>query len=155
MKWSARLGRFAGIDVFRALRRFPLLLGWIGYALLAAQPDARSASPGLALVIAALPCVLLHEYGHALTARRFGIGTRYITLLPIGGVALLERMPRRSSAWRSLIALAGPTVNLVIAASSMPPCPGSAISARRVARARPGGMLASLIAANWCSPPST
>ena len=59
-------------------------------------------------------CVLLHEFGHIFTARAFGVATPYVTLLPIGGVAQLERIPEEP--WEEfLIAIAGPLVNVVIA----------------------------------------
>jgi Zn-dependent protease/predicted transcriptional regulator len=106
MKWSLRLGRFLGIDVFLHFT-FLLFVGYIFWA---------SRSPGMvAFVLAAFTCVVLHEYGHALVARRYGIPTRDITLLPIGGVARLERMPSdpKQELW---VAIAGPAVNVAIVA---------------------------------------
>jgi Zn-dependent protease len=115
MNNSWHLGRYAGIDV-RIHWTFLLLPVWICFSSLAAGSGAAAATVAVAFVLAIFGCVVLHEYGHALTARRFGIGTRDITLLPIGGVASLQRMPRNP--WQELaIAVAGPAVNVVIASA--------------------------------------
>ncbi|QDV85822.1 site-2 protease family protein [Planctomycetes bacterium TBK1r] len=114
MNNSWHLGRYAGIDI-RIHWTFLLLPIWIYFSSLAAGSGAVAATVSVAFVLAIFGCVVLHEYGHALTARRFGIGTRDITLLPIGGVASLQRMPRNP--WQELaIAVAGPAVNVAIAA---------------------------------------
>ncbi len=113
MNGSWHLGRLAGIDV-RIHWTFLLLPIWIYYSSLAAGSGAVAATVAVLLVFAIFGCVVLHELGHSLTARRFGIPTRDITLLPIGGVASLQRIPR--SPWQELaIAIAGPAVNVVIA----------------------------------------
>ena len=108
---SWKLGRAFGIPLYLHWS-FWLLPLWV---VLATQ-GAGSVELGLSLAVvaAAFGCVLLHELGHALTARLFGIGTRDITLYPIGGVARLERLAEKPSQelW---ITLAGPGVNLAIA----------------------------------------
>jgi Zn-dependent protease/CBS domain-containing protein len=112
MRWSFRILTVAGIGVYLHIT-FLLLIAWIA-ALYFLQGGAASALQGTALVISVFGCVLLHELGHALTAKRFGIKTKDIILLPIGGVARLERIPREP-ARELLIAIAGPLVNVVIA----------------------------------------
>jgi Zn-dependent protease len=104
MRMSWKLGRVAGIDVFLH-PSFLLLLAFFG---------ASVGLESILLVSAAFGCVLLHEFGHALMARGFGIGTEDITLYMIGGVARLRRMPKAPGA-ELLIALAGPAVNVAIA----------------------------------------
>lgn len=100
MRMSWKLGRVAGIDLY-VHSTFLLLLLF---------PGVLSGMPLLMLVFG---CVLLHELGHALMARRFGIETADITLYPIGGVARLNRIPKAPGA-EFLIALAGPAVNFAI-----------------------------------------
>lgn len=112
MKWSLKIGRFAGIDVYLHVT-FLLLLGFLAFAG-GVFSGSRESWPFIGLILSFFGCVLLHEYGHALMARRFGVRTRDITLLPIGGVARLERMPDKPIE-EFLVAVAGPAVNVAIA----------------------------------------
>ncbi len=113
MKWSAKLDEFAGIKVY-VHATFLILIAWLGFAHSQAERSAEAVVAGVLSILALFACVLLHEFGHALTAKRFGIKARDITLLPIGGVARLERMPedQKQELW---VTLAGPAVNVVIA----------------------------------------
>ncbi len=112
MKWSFQLARIAGIDV-RVHATFFLLLAWFGFGYYSSGGFGAMVV-GLSFIVLLFVCVVLHEFGHALAARAYGIHTPDITLLPIGGVARLERMPDKP--WQELVvALAGPAVNVVIA----------------------------------------
>src|SRR3954449_3350853 len=111
---SWRIGRISGIDV-RVHFTFLLLLGWVALGRYLTRRDWGDALHGLLSISALFGIVVLHELGHALAARRFGIRTRDITLLPIGGVARLERMPDEPRQ-ELLVALAGPAVNIALAA---------------------------------------
>ncbi len=113
MKWSFKLTRLWGIDVYIHYT-FLLLLAFVGLQSGANRGEWGEALGSIGFLLGLFLCVLLHEYGHALAARRFGVGTRDITLLPIGGVARLERMPE-DPRQELVIAIAGPLVNVVIA----------------------------------------
>jgi Zn-dependent protease/CBS domain-containing protein len=113
MSRSFRLGRLAGIDIF-VHPTFALLLVWVAVSSGLQGRTMGAAAEGVALMLVLFACIVLHELGHALMARRFGIATRDITLLPIGGMARLERMPERP-VQEFLVALAGPVVTLLIA----------------------------------------
>jgi Zn-dependent protease len=113
MIWSFPLVTIAGTQL-RVHITFFLLLLWFGW-LYYAQGGVPAAVEGILYVLAVFACVVLHEFGHIFAARRYGIKTPDITLLPIGGLARLERMPEEPGQ-EFVIAVAGPLVNVVIAA---------------------------------------
>jgi Zn-dependent protease/CBS domain-containing protein len=113
MGWSLNIGSVAGTAI-RIHVTFLLFLAWIfgvGYV----SGGAQAAWSALLFMVLLFLCVLLHEFGHIFTARRFGVTTPDVILLPIGGVARLERIPEKPGE-EFLIAIAGPAVNVVIAA---------------------------------------
>lgn len=112
MGWSLNIGSIAGTAV-RIHITFLLFLGWIFIASWVSG-GADAAWSGLSFMVLLFACVLAHEFGHIFTARAFGVSTPDVTLLPIGGVARLERIPDKPSE-ELLVALAGPAVNVVIA----------------------------------------
>ena len=111
MSWSFPIGRLFGSEL-RVHATFFLLLVWIGTVSWMAE-GTLAAIMSLLFIIALFACVVAHEFGHALMARRFGIRTPDITLLPIGGMARLERMPEEPRQ-EIAVAIAGPAVNVAI-----------------------------------------
>ena len=112
MAWSFKLFSVAGTAV-RIHLTFFLLLAWIA-AIHYTSGGTAAAVDGVLFIVLLFVCVVLHEFGHVFAARRYGIRTSDVTLLPIGGLASLERMPEKPSQ-EIVVALAGPAVNLVIA----------------------------------------
>ena len=111
MSWSFSIGHIFGSEL-RVHATFFLLLAWVGASAWMAEGPA-AAAVNIAFVLCLFACVVLHEFGHALMARKYGIRTPDITLLPIGGMARLEKMPEKPSE-EIAVALAGPAVNVVI-----------------------------------------
>ncbi|HEY8400486.1 MAG TPA: site-2 protease family protein [Cytophagaceae bacterium] len=113
MKWSLFVGKYFGIKV-KIHWTFLILIGWIVVSELNRGSDWSQVGLTVLFVLSIFLCVLLHEFGHALTAQKYNIATTKITLLPIGGLASLERIPDnpKHELW---ITAAGPAVNVVIA----------------------------------------
>jgi Zn-dependent protease/predicted transcriptional regulator len=147
MKWSWKIARLWGIEVY-VHATFLLIIGWVAYSYWMQFHTLSAVVGGIIFILALFACVVLHEYGHALTARRFGVKTRDITLYPIGGVARLERIPERpvEELW---VAIAGPAVNVVIAiALALVLIPTGGLASITSLSVTSGGFLSQLLAVN-------
>ena len=113
-RWSWRIGSLLGVQLSVHVT-FVLLLVWVALSYAARGQDPATLALGLLLIVSVFAFIVLHELAHALVARRYGIHTREIILLPIGGMAQLERMPAKPSQ-ELRVSLAGPATNLAIAA---------------------------------------
>ncbi|HRF38023.1 MAG TPA: site-2 protease family protein, partial [Saprospiraceae bacterium] len=112
MNQSLRIARIFGIPV-QVHWSFGLLLAWVAYMGYEQGWTLRETLFMGGFVLVLFICVILHEFGHALTARRYGVGTRDITISPIGGIARLDRMPEKPYQ-EFMVAIAGPLVNVAI-----------------------------------------
>ncbi len=112
-RWAWRLGSIAGVPIY-IHATFVLLLAWVAMSHLDASHEGAMIAKGLVLVVSVFAIVVLHELGHALVARRFGIPTHDITLYPIGGISRLDHMPEQPRR-ELLVAIAGPAVNGMLA----------------------------------------
>lgn len=131
MKYSLNLGAYKGIRV-QVHWTFLFLIAFIVFREVSKGSDLNTILVSIGFVLTVFLCVLLHEFGHALTAKKYGIETSRITLLPIGGVANLTKMPDKPSQefW---VAIAGPLVNVGIAIILYPFIPLEAFSEKAAA----------------------
>ncbi|MBX9781756.1 MAG: site-2 protease family protein [Chitinophagaceae bacterium] len=113
MKASIKIGKLFGIEVFLHWT-FLLLILWIIFTQIRAGANTQRIVLTVSFILLLFVCITFHELGHALTAKRYGIKTKHILLLPVGGVALLERIPEKPGQ-ELLVAIAGPLVNIIIA----------------------------------------
>src|SRR5438552_49828 len=147
MGCSLPIFRIAGIQL-RIHVTFLLLIAWLAFGYYAEGGSAVAASRVLFILLLFL-CVVLHEFGHAFAAKAFGINTPDITLLPIGGVARLERMPEKPTQ-ELVIALAGPMVNVVIALGLF--VAGGSQALLNPSTREGGGLIAQLVTINILLP---
>jgi Zn-dependent protease len=118
MKWSWKIGTFAGIKVY-VHATFIFLIAWFMLIEWGQSHSWYAVAGAVLFILALFTCIVAHEFGHALVARRFGVQTRDITLLPIGGVSSLERIPD-NPAQEFWVAIAGPAVSIGIAFLLLP-----------------------------------
>src|SRR3954471_10628901 len=104
--WSWDIGKLFGIRI-RVHPTFLLLLAWVALTHLMAGHSIGAALDGVVFILLVFAIVVVHDLSHAFTARLFGIATRDITLLPIGGVSNLEKIPAKPSQ-ELMVAFAGP-----------------------------------------------
>lgn len=137
--WTWNVGRIAGIPI-RVHLTLLILLAWIAGGYLLSGAQLAMAATGVLLVVAIFGVILVHELGHALVARRYGIATRDILLLPIGGIASVERMPENPR-HELAIALIGPAINLALAGALWAAIAASGGSTRVAAMETPSGSI--------------
>src|SRR5918996_1645290 len=112
MRWSYKVATIAGTEI-KVHVTFVLFIAWVAFSTYTLN-GAPAALQVTVFFLALFVCIVLHEFGHILMARRFGVRTPDVILLPIGGVARLERIPDQPRQ-EFLIAIAGPLVTLAIA----------------------------------------
>lgn len=145
MRYSLYLGRIAGIKIL-VHWTFLILIFWIVIANMRSGLTTNEIIWSVAFILAIFGCVILHELGHALAAKRFNIKTRRISILPIGGVAQLESIPEKPKE-ELIVALAGPAVNFVIVAV-LYPFAKIDVEMESLGRIGPGNFLTALMSVN-------
>ena len=128
MRGAYKIISVKGIGIFIHWT-FVFLILWLLFINATRGGTAENFLWSVIFILTIFFCVVLHELGHALVALRFGIKTKNITLLPIGGIANIEKMPEKAGQ-ELAIAIAGPLVNVVIALLLIPFVPSFASMAK-------------------------